>query len=269
MFDRWKAASENFPVFESREKKIEFVELLANGDLRSYLAMCRQVEGYPADKDLKTQYEWSKAHTKKRFRELGWDTDGLSDTDNGEDGQPEGAATAGRSGVVDSDDDVPLFPSQASRTPPTVKKPEASGASDSDSGGEPRRKRRHRPRRGAEIDKAIASVRAGAEKVQLIRPDEESGDLDRKLEELFNVCIEHPHVSSLELQVCENQHPLHADSEIETVSLWPGNSARCDGGSSLRRSCAPRARDAQQWPPARLLGSDGNHARRRGGTLAG
>ena len=24
MFDRWKAASENFPVFESREKKIEF-----------------------------------------------------------------------------------------------------------------------------------------------------------------------------------------------------------------------------------------------------
>ena len=145
--------------------------------------MCRQVEGYPADKDLKTQYEWSKAHTKKRFRELGWDTDGLSDTDNGEDGQPEGAATAGRSGVVDSDDDVPLFPSQASRTPPTVKKPQASGASDSDSGGEPRCKRRHRPRRGAEIDKAIASVRDGAEKVQLIRPDEESGDLDRKLEE--------------------------------------------------------------------------------------
>jgi hypothetical protein len=223
--------------------------------------MCRQVEGYPADKGLKTQYEWSKAWNKKRFRELGWDIDGLSDTDNGEDGQ--GAATAGRSGAVDSDDDVPLFASQASRTPPTVKKPEA------DSGGEPLRKRRHRPRRGAEIDKAIASVRdgLGAEKVQLIRPDEESGDLDRKLEELINVCIEHPHVSSLELQVCEIQHTLHA--EIETVSLWPGNSARCDGGSSLRRSCAPRARDAQQWQPARLLGSDGNHARRRGGTLAG
>ena len=44
----------------------------------------------------------------------------------------------------------------------------------------------HRPRSGAEIDKAIASVRDGAEKVQLIRPDEESGDLDRKLEELIN-----------------------------------------------------------------------------------
>jgi hypothetical protein len=39
----------------------------------------------------------------------------------------------------------------------------------------------HRPRSGAEIDKAIASVRDGAEKVQLIRPDEESGDLDRKV----------------------------------------------------------------------------------------
>ena len=38
--------------------------------------------------------------------------------------------------------------------------------------------------------------------------------------------------------------------------LWPGNSARCIGGRvGLGRRCAPRARDAQPWPPTGLFGS--------------
>ena len=37
--------------------------------------------------------------------------------------------------------------------------------------------------------------------IELIRPDEEAGDLDRNVAELINVCIENPHVRSLELQV--------------------------------------------------------------------
>ena len=80
-----------------------------------------------------------------------------------------------------------------SRTPPTAKKAIAN------SEAEPRRKRRNR--RIAEVDKIISSVWAGAETMQLIRPDGESADLDRTVEELFNVCIEHPHVRSVELQV--------------------------------------------------------------------
>ncbi len=174
---------------------------------------------------------------------MGWDTDSHSDTDNDEDSPdtgednsdaraveeadvrapartPPAAKNAsddsggeGRSGVEDSDDDVPIFACRASSTPPTAKKPEASG--DSLSGGEPRRKRRHR--RITEIDMLIDRVRglrAGAQAAKPIRPNEESGDLDRNLEELINVCIEHPHVRSLELQVSEIQHSLHA--EIET-----------------------------------------------------
>ncbi len=209
MRDKWLDACDDFPI-ANRQAMIQFIELKANADRRSYLTMCRPMEGFPADKDFKTQYEWARAWERRRFRELGWDTDGC-DTDKSEDGQPEGAATAGRSGVEDSDDDVPLFARRAeeARTPPTAKK--ASG--DSESGGEPRRKRRQPPRI-AQIDKVIGRVRAGAEAVQLIRPDEEAYDLDRNLEELINVCIEHPHVRSLELQVSEIQHPLHA--EIET-----------------------------------------------------
>ncbi len=215
MFLQYLAATEDFPLFAGREAKIQFIELHANPDRSSILNMCRPMEGYPADKDLKTQYEWAKAWTKKRFRELGWDTDSHSDTDNDEDSQGTGednrdSGGEGRSGVEDWDDDVPIFACLASRTPPTAKKPEASG--DSLSGGEPLRKRHHQ--RIAEIDKVIDRVRAGAQAVQLIRPDERCGDLDRNLEELINVCIEHPHVRCMELQVSEIQHSLHA--EIET-----------------------------------------------------
>ncbi len=38
---------------------------------------------------------------------------------------------------------------------------------------------------------------------------------------------------------------------------WQGTPLGAMGGASLRSCCAPRARDAQQWPPTRLLGSDG------------
>ncbi len=198
VFLQYLAATEDFPFLAGREAKIQFVELHANADRSSLRTMCGRMEGYPADKDLKTQYEWAKAWNKKRFRELGWDTDSHSDTDNDEDSQGTGEDNRDARAVEEADVRSPA--------PPTAKK-----ASD-DSGGEPRRKRRHR--RITEIDKVINRVRAGAEAAQLIRPDEESGNLDRNLEDLINVCIEHPHVRSLVLQVSEIQHPLHA--EIET-----------------------------------------------------
>ena len=62
---------DEFPFLASREKWIEFVELQANAGRSSILAiMLRPMEGYPADKDLRTQYEWAKAWNKKRSREL-------------------------------------------------------------------------------------------------------------------------------------------------------------------------------------------------------
>ncbi len=91
---------------------------------------------------------------------------------------------ANRPGVEDSDDDVPIFAGRASSTPPTVKK-----ACD-EPRGEPRRKRRHRPRIATrKIDKVISRVLAGAEAVELIRPDEDACDLDRNVAELINVCF--------------------------------------------------------------------------------
>jgi hypothetical protein len=248
VFMQYLEATDDFPFLAGREAKIQFVELHANAGRSSMLTMCRQMEGYPADKDLKTQYEWAKAWSKRRFRQLGWDTDSHSDTDNDEDSQGTGKASSTARAPA--------------RTPPTAKR------ASKDSGGEPQRKRRHR--RIAAIDKVINRIRAGAEKAQLIRPDNEAGNLDRELAELINVCIEHPHVRSLELLVSEIQHPLHAEIETD-LFLWPlaGNSAWCDGGASLRSYCAPRARDAQQWPPTRLPGPVGNYDRRRGGTLAG
>jgi hypothetical protein len=70
-------------LLAGREAKIQFVELHANADRSSILTMCRPMEGYPANKDLKTQYEWAKGWNKKRFRELGWDTDSHSDSGGG------------------------------------------------------------------------------------------------------------------------------------------------------------------------------------------
>ena len=175
--------------------------------------------------------------------------------------------TANRPGVEDSDDDVPIFAGRASRTPPTVKK-----ACD-EPRGESRRKRRHRPRIATrQIDKVISRVLAGAEAVELIRPDEDACDLDRNVAELINVCIEHPRVRSLELQVSDVQDPLGlCMPKLKPIFLWPlaGNSVRCDGGASLRSCREPRARDAQRWQPTRLLGPDGIYAERWGGTLAG
>jgi hypothetical protein len=44
-----------------------------------------------------------------------------------------------------------------------------------------------------------------------------------KLAELINVCIEHPNVCSLELQVSEIQHPLHAEIETDLFGgHWQG-----------------------------------------------
>ena len=49
--------SDEFSILASREKKLEFVELGANEAEAdsSLLAMCRRMEGRPADKDLRTQ----------------------------------------------------------------------------------------------------------------------------------------------------------------------------------------------------------------------
>jgi hypothetical protein len=47
-----------------------------------------------------------------------------------------------------------------------------------------------------------------------VRPIYDGITTAQVFEDLINVCIEHPHVRSLELQVSEIQHSLHA--EIET-----------------------------------------------------
>ena len=103
MFLQYLAATEDFPFLAGRKAKIQFVELHANADRSSILTMCRPMEGYPADKDLKTQYEWAKAWNKKRFRELGWDTDSHSDTDNDEDSQGTGEDNRDARAVEEAD----------------------------------------------------------------------------------------------------------------------------------------------------------------------
>ncbi len=52
-----------------------------------------------------------------------------------------------------------------------------------------------------------------------------------KLVDLINVCIEHPQVRSLELQVSEIQHPLHAEIEINFFGChWQGTPLGAMGG---------------------------------------
>ena len=49
------------------------------------------MEGYPADKDLRTQYEWANAY-KKRYRELGLDAaNAWRDTDKDDDSREDNA----------------------------------------------------------------------------------------------------------------------------------------------------------------------------------
>ncbi len=50
---KWTDACDDFPISANRGAMIQFVELKANADRTSYLTMCRQMEGFPADKDLK------------------------------------------------------------------------------------------------------------------------------------------------------------------------------------------------------------------------
>ena len=204
MFKKWYDASNDFPIFGTREKKIELVELQANEGRSCVLAMCCPMEGYPADKDLRTHYEWAKAWNKKRYRELGLDAADWSETDKDEDSREDNAGfhdedilPVGCWKGTEEDNTSAEAEAQArqhSRTPPTAKKASVN------SEAEPRRKRHGRHRRIAEVGKIISRVRAGAETMQLIRPDGESADLDRTNEELINVCIEHPHVRSVELQ---------------------------------------------------------------------
>ena len=91
VFKKWYDASNDFPIFGTREKKIELVELQANEGRSSVLAMCCPMEGYPADKDLRTHYEWAKAWNKKRYRELGLDAADWSETDKDEDSREDNA----------------------------------------------------------------------------------------------------------------------------------------------------------------------------------
>ena len=45
IFKKWYDASDDFPIFGSREKKIEIVELQANEGRSTILAVCRPMEG--------------------------------------------------------------------------------------------------------------------------------------------------------------------------------------------------------------------------------
>ena len=73
------------------------------------------------------------------------------------------------------------------RTPPTAKK--ATVYSEAE-----QRQRRHRCI--TEVNKIFCRVLAGAQAKQLIQPDGELAGLDRNVEELIDVCIEHPRVCS-------------------------------------------------------------------------
>ena len=48
---------DEWSLFASREQHIEFIELHENEE--NLTLICRLQPGFPADKDLRTQYEWS------------------------------------------------------------------------------------------------------------------------------------------------------------------------------------------------------------------
>ena len=47
----------------------------------------------------------------------------------------------------------------------------------------------------------MIAVRRGATNAKVIRPDTATPMLDSKLAALINTCVEHPHVTSVDLQV--------------------------------------------------------------------
>ena len=96
------------------------------------------MEGYPADKDLRTQCKWAKAWNKKRYRELGLDAADWSDKDKDEDSREDNAGfhdedilPVGCWKGTEEDNASAAAEVQArqySRTPATAKKP-SRGAS--------------------------------------------------------------------------------------------------------------------------------------------
>ena len=58
-----------------------------------------------------------------------------------------------------------------------------------------------RPKRIDNIDFLTSAVWRGATNVELIRPDAATPMLDSKLAGLINTCVEHPRVTSVDLQV--------------------------------------------------------------------
>ena len=134
---------------------------------------CRHQPGFPADKDLRTQYEWSKTWMKKRARELAPRMDEFlklcSDTedDNPQEQNSQGAVFHDNDilpegcGKGAGEDNAGASAVAVRRTPPTTKK--VPGDSEA---AEPRRKRRLR--RITKIDKILTSVRAGSPAIQLI-----------------------------------------------------------------------------------------------------
>ena len=69
IFRKWEQ-HDDWPLFASRDQQIEFIELHENEEKATRIRTCRHQPGFPADKDLRTQYEWSKTWMKKRARQL-------------------------------------------------------------------------------------------------------------------------------------------------------------------------------------------------------
>ena len=66
--------------------------------------------------------------------------------------------------------------------------------------------------------------------MQLIRPDGESAGLDRKVEEQIDVCIEHPHVRSVELHwLPVRDHPTPVKCENRNLHGQRISYRRCWG----------------------------------------
>ena len=191
---RSRGEHDDWPLFASRDQQIEFIELHENEEKAARIRTCRLQPGFPADKDLRTQYEWSKKWMKKRARESAPEDDNPQEQNSQGAGFHDNDILPEGCGKGAGEDNAGAVAVAVRRTPPTTKKvPVDSEAA------EPRRRRRLR--RATKIDNILTSVRAGSPAIQLIRPDGESGDLDMDVEDLIDVCIKHPHVRSVELQV--------------------------------------------------------------------
>jgi len=108
----------------------------------------------------------------------------------------------------------------------------------------------HRRRSACELEILKRKVADGAQAVQLIHPDfERIPDFERKLAGLIESCVEHPQVSSLELQVCCDFYRSFKFIDCQLTLMFPGNPSWRYGGSGIPCRGETCEVDAQQRVP--------------------